>query len=395
MAVARTQERTAPQKFMQGVAVPAESVNGELFMDLTRRKIQLEQSIAYSSAAAPSQLTIPLRKSDILSTILVRFSGTVVITNGAGSTNTTGRWPYDFIKAARLSANGVSNIINASGLKLKIRDAMRNSDLTDRGVQQTFAGTARTQGTLARAAESWGVGSATTGIANGTYNVELEWTVPVAEDEHDLAGSLFLATTTADLTLELSLAPIADLFVTTGGATAVLAGDVQVIPTRYSIPIGPDGQIVVPDLSFFHSLIENGYTALQVGEQQVPVVGQGAGKLLLRVFGQVWNGAGTAALPLAQNKTNFGKQMWRFGTNETPDEFFDGGHMRVDQERRYNCDVGGLWGVFCHEFAGENARRDVVDLSTTSELRLVTTLQSGLTLASAKMEYVTETLFTA
>jgi hypothetical protein len=383
--------RTAPQTYMQGVAVPAESVQPELFMDLTRGKTQLEQVIPFTGQ---SQVTVSLRKSDILSAIQIIFSGQVTIANGAGTTRTTARWPYDLIKACRFSANGVSNIINASGLKLKIREVMRKGDQNDRGVVQTFGGVSRSHGTLAKASESWGVGSNTTGLANGTYDVELEWTVPIAEDEHDLAGSIFLATTTADLTLELSLSPISDLFVTAGGATVTWGAQsqFQIIPTRYSIPV-VDGQIIVPNLQFFHSLIESGYTALQLGENQVPVIGQGAGKMLLRVFGQVWNGSPSA--PLAQTRANFGKQMWRFGTNETPDEYFDGHHMRVTQERRYNSDVGALWGVFCHDYVHENARRDTLDLGTTSEYRLVTTLQSGVALAAPKMEYVTETLFTA
>lgn len=393
MPAVATRERTAPQRYMQGVTVPAEAVNPGLFMDLTRSKTQLESSIPYTGQ---TQITVGLRKSDIVSSIAVYFRGQVTIANGAGSTRTTGRWPYDFIKAARLSANGVSNIINASGWKLKIREVMRKGDISDRGVTQTIGGVARNQGTLSKSSESWGVGQNTTGLANGTYDIELEWIVPVAEDEHDLAGSLFLATTTADVTLELSLAPVTDLFVTAGGATVTFVPgcEFQIVPTRFSVPV-VDGQIVVPDLSFFHSLIENSWTSLLIGEQQIPVVGQGAGKMLLRCFGQIWNGS--PAAPLAMIRQNYGKQMWRFGTNETPDEWVDGQHFRAAQERRYNSDVGGLQGVFSHDFVHENARRDAVDLGTTSELRLVTTLKDTIAggLVNARMEYVTETLFTA
>jgi hypothetical protein len=127
----------------------------------------------------------------------------------------------------------------------------------------------------------------------------------------------------------------------------------------------------------------------------VRLIGQGAGKSLLRTFFQVYNGAGAAAAPLAMTRTNFGKQSWRYANNETPDEFLDGTHLRVDQERRYNSDVGGLWGVGCHDFAHENAFRDVVDMGTTSELRFVTAIQSGVTLTSPALEYVTETVFLA
>lgn len=384
MAVAVT-ERTAPSRYMQGIAVPAEAVRPQEFFARTRRHIGLEKTVPYTGQP---QETFELRKSDILSSILVRFSGQVTIT---GVVNSTARWPYDLI-TARFTANGASNIINCSGLKLKIRDVMKRSDLTDRGVQQTFGGVARTQGTLARASESWGVGSATSALPAGTYDVELEWHVPVAEDEVDLAGAIFLQTSTSDLTLTLDLLPISQLF--TGAGTANLTGSIQVISTKFSIPIGGDGQIVVPDLSVFHSLIQSRVAnGIQTGENELRLIGQGAGKSLLRAFYQVYNG--NPAAPLAMNKTNYGKQMWRYANNETPDEFIDGGHMRTDQERRYNADLGALWGVGCHDFAHENAFRDVVDMGTTAELRLVTNINSAVTLASPALEYVTETVFLA
>jgi len=386
MAGIAVQERNAPQTYMQGIAVPAEAVNPELFFKLTRRHTMLERSVPYTGQ---SQETFELRKSDVLSSILVRFSGQVTI---SGVVNSTARWPYDLI-TARFTANGASNIINCSGLKLKIRDVMKNSDLTDRGVTQTYGNAARSQGTLARAGESWGVGSNSTALAAGTYDVELEWHVPVAEDERDLAGAIFLATSSSDLTLTLDLRPISELF--TGAGTANLTGNIQVISTKFSIPVF-NSSIVVPDLSLFHSLIQSRVTnTIQNGETEHRLIGQGAGKSLLRVFGQVYNGAGAASAPLAMTKQNFGKQMWRYGNNETPEEFIDGHHMRIDQERRYNSDVGALWGVFCHDFAHENVFRDTVDLGTTAELRLVTTVQNSVSLASPALEYVTETVFFA
>lgn len=389
----QTVERQAPARYMQGIAVPAESVRPQEFFARTRRHINLERQFVYNGQP---QETVELRKSDILSSILIRFSGQVVVTPGAGSVATSARWPYDLLRQVRFTANGASNIINVSGLKLKIRDVMKKADLTDRGVVQTYAGVARTQGTLARASESWGVGSNSTALAAGTYSVELEWTVPVAEDEVDLAGAIFLATSSSDLTLTLDFEQLSNLFVVAGGGTAALTGNVQVISTKFSIPIGGDGQIVVPDLSVFHSLIQSRVSnQIQIGENEFRLIGQGAGKSLLRAFYQVYNGAGAAAAPLAMTTANFGKQSWRYANNETPDEFIDGTHLRTDQERRYNVDVGALWGVGCHDFAHENAFRDVVDMGTTSELRLVTTIQSAVALTNPAVEYVTETVFLA
>ncbi|MBN9326217.1 MAG: hypothetical protein BGO38_07925 [Cellulomonas sp. 73-145] len=385
-----TSPTTAPARYMQGIAVPASSVNPTEFFRRTRRHILQEKTFSYTGQ---TQDVVELRKSDILSGVTIRFSGNINVVPGTGTVASLARWPYDFLKTIQFTANGASNVINASGLKLKVRQMMKRGELTDRGVVQTVGGASKTQGTLALASESWGVGSNTSALANGNYSIDLEWFLPVAEDEIDLTGAIFLATSSSDLTLTLNYAPIAELFALTGNGAVTLTGNFQVISQKFSIPVGPDGQIVVPDLSVFHSLIQSRTTALQNGENEVRLVGQGAGKSLLRVFYQLWNGTPTAPVPMTA--ANFGKQSWRYASSETPDEFIDGTHMRVHEERYYGSDVGGLWGVGCHDFANENLFRDVVDMGTTSELRLVSTIQSGVTLASPALEYVIESVFRA
>jgi hypothetical protein len=378
--------QTAQQatRYMQGIAVPAESVRPAEFFARTRRHTTLEKQTAY--AGMGGQDVVEIRKSDILAGLLIKFSGSLVV--GAGVTSTA-RWPYDLIRQVRFTANGQSNIINCSGLKLKARDFMARGDLNDRGVSQTIGGVARTQGTLSQAAELWGVGSNSTLSAN-TYPVELEWWVPVAEDEVDLAGAIFAATSSTDLTLTIDWETVGNLF--TGGVPT-LTGTVQIVATKYSIPIGSNGEIVVPDLSVFHSMIQSRQAAIVNGDNEPRLVGQGIGKSLLRAFYQVWSGATPAPLPM--NATNFGKQAWRFAGNETPDEFVDGQHLREVNERYFGVDLGGLWGFGVHDFAKENAFRDVVDMGTASELRLLINIPSGVTLTGAAVEYVTETVFQA
>ena len=387
-----TATATAPAlHYMQGIAVPASSVRPEEFFARTRRHTLLEKAINYGGQA---QDVFELRKSDILSSIVVRFSGQVVITPGTGTVATTARWPYD-MASFRFTANNASNIIAASGLKLKARELMKRGDLNDRGVSQTFAGVAKTQGTFATASESWGVGSNTSGLAGGTYPIELYWIVPVAEDEVDLAGAVFLATSTADLTLTLDYLPIASLFTLTGNATVALTGTVSATSTKFSIPIGADGQIVTPDLSMFHSLIQSRTTAIQSGDNEYRLIGQGGGKSLLRAYFQTWNGTGAAAVPLAMSAANYGPQSWRYGNAETPDQYMDGQLLREINERQFASDIGGVWGIGCHDFASELEFRDVVDMGTTSDLRLVSNIASGVALTTPVVEYVTETVFRA
>lgn len=382
----------APVRYMQGIAVPAESVRPAEFFARTRRKSIPEFSRPF--AGFGQQDTVELRKDGIIAGLIIKFSGALTVTPGTGTVASTARWPYDLLRQVRFTANGQSNLMNASGLKFKVRDVTARDALNDRGVEQTIGGVVRRQGTLARASEAWGAGSATTGLAAGGP-VELEWFIPVAEDQVDLAGAIFAATSSTDLTLTLDYAQLVDLFTLTGNAAVTLTGDIVVQSIKYSIPIGADGQIVVPDLSLFHSIIQSRQAGgIANGGNELRLIGQGAGKTLLRTFFQVWNGAGAGA-PLALNRTNFGQLAWRYGGNETPDEYPDGQMLRLLNERMYGVDLGGLWGVGVHEFAAENAFRDTVDMGTTSELRTLISIANGVALTNPAVEYVQETIFAA
>lgn len=384
----------APTRTMQGIAVPAESVDPDLFFELTRRHRTPEKSLTYGGGGTTQ--VIELRKADILSSLSLRFVGQIVITTPTGTCNSTAFWPLG-MAGVRFTANGQSNLVNTGqrGLRhLRARDMMRNADQSDRGISQTFGGVAKTQGTLAYAHESWGVGCSQAAIAAGTYPVDLTFPIPIAEDERALLGAIFLQTSTSDLTLSIDEAPITDLFTVTGGATVALTGVWQVEATRFSIPIGPSGGIVIPNLNVFHSIIGTRVAnGISNGENELRVIGQGAGKSLLRIYGQVLSGATQA--PLAMTAQNFGALAWRYGNNETPDLFADGSQMRADMERRYNSDFAGVHGYWCHDFANENVFRDTVDMSTTAELRLLKTIQSGVTLTNPVVEYITETVFLA
>jgi hypothetical protein len=382
---------TGPVRYMQGIAVPSESVRPAEFFARTRRRTFNEGNQTWGGFGG--QNTWELKKSDIIAAAIVRFTGTLTTLKGTGAIGTTARWPYDMLKAVRFTANGASNVINASGLKLKLREYEKRGDLNDRGVQQTIGGATVSQGTLSTAAESWGVGSNTSNLADGSYPVDLYWVVPIAEDEVDLSGAIFAATSSTDLTIQVDMETAANLFTLTNNAAVTMTGNLQTTTIKYSVPLGSDGQIVVPDLSLFHSYIQSRTTQLGTGGNEVRLIGQGAGKTLLRTSFQVWNGSPSA--PLAMTDTNFGEIAWRYGSNETPDDYLSGSILRQINERTYNTDIGGKWGFGTIDFAAENAFRDAVDMGTTSDLRILASIQSGVTLNSAAFEYVQETIFQA
>jgi hypothetical protein len=372
---------------MQGIAIPAAILDKNEFFRRTRRHTQQEKVVPFTLGTS-TQDVVPLRKSDILSEVVLHITGQLTIT---GTTvNSLAAWPYNIIKNLKFTANGASQLISASGWTLRAREIAKDEGLNDRGVVQTIGGTSRNQGTLALGCESWGVGSATPNLTAGNYAVDLVLVVPVAEDPYDLTGAIFLQSATADLTIEINWAQTADLFAVNTG-TVALTGNCQVLTTKQNIPVA-NGAIIVPDLSLFHSLVESREVALQNGENEVRITGQGAGKNVLRILYRHLNG--NPAAPLPMTAANFGLQAWRYATAETPDQFVDGSHMRVAMERAYCSDLGGLAGYGVHEFA-KAGFRDLVDMGTTSELRLVTNILSSVTLSSPKLDYAVESLYSA
>jgi hypothetical protein len=393
MAPRSATAKAAPTMTMQGIEVPTSNVNPKTFFQLTRRQNVAQNTFTYAGLGLVDH--VEMRQTGIVAGVMVKFSGSLVITLNSGTAATTMNWPYNLLKTAKFSANGQSNLINASGQTLKAREIMHRGDLTDRGVIRGVGGaspgTQVQQGTMSLNNESWGVGQNVSAIAGGTYSVELEWWIPVAFDEVTLTGAIFAQTSATNLDLELDWASTTDLFTLTGAATAVLTGTIVAESRLYTIPEVGNGQVVVPDLSVFHSLIESRNTSIGNTVNEVRLAGQGVGKQLMRLFGQLWNGSGAGA-PLPVNATNFGQIGWRFGSNDTPEVWPDGRANAYYTEKLWDCDLSSLQGFFSIDWASENAFRDTVDEGTATELRLLLEVPSGVTLTSPVLKYVQEIL---
>jgi hypothetical protein len=374
---------------MQGIAIPAAIVDPAEFRRRTRRHVQQERKVSFTLGTSTQDI-IPLRRSDILSEITLHITGSLTITPGTGTVASTAEWPYNLIKNVAFSANGVSSLISARGWTLRAREYAKDEGLSDRGVSQTIGGTVRSQGTLSLGCEAWGVGSNTTALgAQTNVPVDLVLTIPVAEDQTDLSGAIFLQTSSAELSVVLNWANLSELFVTTGNGAAAFSGSVEVITTKFEIPT-INGAIVVPDLSLFHSLVETNSPVVSNGENETIVVGQGAGKYVLRVLYQTYNNGA----PLPMTSANFGLQAWRYGTSETPDQWPNGSALRIAMDRAYNTDLGGVLGFGVHEFA-KAGFRDLVDMGVTTDLRLVSQVNNSVTLTNPKLWYAVESVYSS
>lgn len=377
---------------LQGIEVPASSINPELFFRLTRRLTVTQRTFTYAGLGLTDNVQI--LQTGIVSGITVTATGSVTVAVGTGAVATTPKWPYDLLKASRFAANGQSNLINCGGTDLKVRELMARGDLNDRGVVKAiggaFPGTPVQQGTLSLEEESWGIGQNVTGVPNGTYPLDLEWFVPVAFDELHLMGAIFAQTSSTDLNLALDWAPISDLFTLTGTATAVVALTVVVSATLFTIPVAPNGSdVIVPDLSVFHSVISTRYSQVGNGINEIRLSGQGVGRQLLRTWFKTFNG--TPSVPLPVNSTNYGLLGWRYGGNDSPEVWTAGKNLAYRQERTFGVAFGKA-GIGIIDFCNENAFRDSIDMGTASELRLIAEIPSGVALVSPYMQYVQETL---
>jgi hypothetical protein len=371
---------------MQGIAIPAAIVDPAAFRRRTRRHIQQEKKISFTLGQSTQDI-ISLRKADILTEINLHITGSLTITPGTGSVASTAEWPYNLIKKVSFSANGASSLIAARGWTLRAREIAKDEGLSDRGNSQLVGGVTRTNGTLSLGCEAWGVGSNTTGLGAQTVPVDLVLTIPVAEDQFDLSGAIFLQTSSSELSVVLDWAQTSDLFTQVGNGTAAFSGNVEVITTKFEIPT-ENGAIIVPDLSLFHSFVETSTPVLAVGENETIVVGQGAGKYVLRVIYQHYS----SGSPLPMTSANFGLQAWRYGTSETPDQWPNGSTLRIAMERAYNSDLGGVLGFGVHEFA-KAGFRDLVDMGVTSDLRLVSNVVNAPT--NGKLWYAVESVYSA
>lgn len=384
----------APQVTLQGIVVPASAINPQEFMKRTRRQVFLQKTISASNGLGSTD-TITILQTGVLSELLVRLVGSVVVTPNAGTVATNWRWPYDLVRAVRFSANGVANLTNCNGWFLKLRDNLRRGELDDRGVINAVGGaspgTARTQGTLSLASESWGLGQNVTAIGAGTYNFELVIPVSIAHDPVNLLGAIFAQTTSTALELNIDYANLVDLFTLTSNATVTMSWAVFCEAVVFSIPANPAGGIFLPNLSAFHQLIQTkAPNAVSNGNNEIKLAGSGPGRMLMRIMFRTFNGATPVVLPM--NATNYSQPYWRYGGNTTPEQWQDGQDLREQNERLFNSDVGGLEGFGVIDFDSQWSFRDAVDEASASELRFGFSIPNGVSLTSPFTEYCQEVI---
>jgi hypothetical protein len=391
--MAPTMTPSAP--LIQGIAAPQVQVNPELFFAATRRlRYPMRQLTTITGLGSSDSTT--LRQTGIVSGLEVRVAGTITWGGTIAGSSMSYEWPFNLVKAFRLSANGQSNLVNMRGLSVRGLEFLANAKIDDTGISKTFNGTASVIGTLALPCDDWGTSGVntlapnSTVAATGTFTVDLTYFIPVCADYITLIGSVYAQSSATNLTLDIDWNTQAALLTVGGAATFAQALQYSVTGLVYSIP-NVGGAYLVPDLSQFHQLAEFRAPGLGQGLNEPILPGTGTGRRLMRLAFQVYSGATPA--PLAMNAANFTTVGWAYGGSDVPESYPVGQSLRALNVRQAGADIGALWGLAYWDFASQFALRDVVDESATSDLRV----QIGLVAAptSGFAQILQETIFAA
>lgn len=381
----------AGSQVIQGILTPNAVVDPPAFFANTRRqRFTQAPSSSFNGLGGVDQFS--LRQSGIIAAVDIRLAGTLTVTPGSGTVATTSRWPYGVLKRGKLSANNIAQLQNAGGWYFKAREFARTPGLTDRGVIRgsgsSSPGTQIQQGTLSLANESWGVGQNVSAIASGSYAVDITMRMPVAWDMELLGGALFAQTSATDLAFELDYATLADLFTLTGNAAVSLSLTYTVDGIVFDIPRGPNGEVVLPDLSVFHTFVQTNKAGLGQTENEIVLSGQGVGKQLLATYWAWWQGSASPGSPWVLNDTNYGALSWGYGGNQRPEKFPGGSGMAYENERNY-----GTWlanqGIGVWDWATFWAFRDSIDMGSATNIALYVTA-NNLPSSFQQFEYAQE-----
>ena len=385
-----TAQTAAP--LIQGQSAPDVVVNPPLFYAKTRRQ-RFVMSPKVKANIAGGADSVQLKQTGIVAGLEIRVSGSVVFGGTIGTTTPSYNWPH-LVKSFKLGANGQSTLLSARALTMRALEFCSNTDLNDRGISKGFGASTATNGTLALACDDWGTSTSNNvapGVnvpAIGTYTYDVTYFLPVAADQVSLIASVFAQSSATNLTLDTAYYSQAELFSAVGGsATVDFSGiNIDVTGVVYSIP-QVDGKFVIPDLTQFHGVSETFRQDLGQGLNEPPLQGVGAGRKLLRILHNVYS----SAAPLPVTDANYNGLGWAYGGNTVPEVFSGGAKLRALNERQTGVDLGRWWGFALHDFAGQYALRDIVDLGEAANIRTQIGLVNAPTTPQA---YLTiETLF--
>lgn len=348
-------------------------IDAALFAQKTTRFRKSYAPIAWPGFG--SKVTQQIDKYGIVGSLHIFFEGTV--TAGAVAPTVTSGFPWRLPAEIRVSANGLSQLIDFDGLDARaLMHVRRAKSIIDESVFTVPA-------------------------ANAAVPLRLHWEVPLALDEVSLIGAVLAQTDDNNLSVRITTAASADLF--SANAPAI-AGNFYVLASAYEIPeVTQNGRsaLVIPDLRQLHGIFTRDDVLVATGQNVTPLTKTGG--LLLRTLQRIDN-----APP------NFGNADWledavtdhafRFNSKEIPYDYEPAWLLRFLNEEDYSQQLlpssdmpTGITppAYVADDYVSSVAMRDVVNMAAISQPEMLNTITAGYALnAGAKIHTVQEAMVT-
>lgn len=311
--------------------------------------------------------TNQLLQTGVVSKLRVTFQGTLTVAGGAVTTSKA--YPYAMLSQLRLSANGQNDLFSCSGITLHALRNLRYPAFSD-------------------ATDEFPVPAPT--IANGTYDLFLTWEVPIAIDDTTLVGSLYAQSSATNLTVRRLTAQVADLFATVPG-TVSWAGTWTIQETYFLIPFDGEGRQILPDLSRMHSLNEFPVPFTNTGDVIAPLIrteGQ-LSRLLFRLERAA--NAPLSADPAATAASRIDRVRLQYGGNQRPLDWAPAALLQVQNNQDYGSPLP--YNFLALDFLRENPPRDALMMQGVTDLQLVPTVNSAVTVTAGTVTLAQEALF--
>jgi len=336
-----------------------------LFNQLTSREFFNPPSVAIPAFGSYAKFSLP--QTGIIGAINVHVVGTITTTGGTVTVAPTSLYPWDLLGFV-LSGNGQNNFISCDGLDLRIRELVANRAFVD-GVS------------------TWPVAGASPFIAAAAVNFVLDYRIPIAMDDTTLVGALYAQSEATNLTIQLNVRAVSDLFNITAGSLAI-TGNIYFEEEIYDIPYNPNksSQLVIPDLSVLHGIISNeiAVSSASVVDSPLPRINGDMQRLIWYTIDKT-----TATIALTTTaKYNYSALL--YGANKTPYMF----NPQAFLYRRNNRDARVILpdGQYVLDFTADNPARDRVILEGVTNLKLRTSYSTVPTGGSV-VHFAEETLF--
>lgn len=353
------------------------AMNTQVFSENTERNDVPQKTEEYPGFGGTA-IDIPIAKVGVLSGIQIAVEATLKTGGAAGTITPTFRWPWGLIKKGAVTANGQTSLIAPSGLDMRARHSrvFRNprDPITSAPSVNEFGDP--TLATIARGQE---------------FSVFMIYEVPIVHDWFSLTGSLFMQSDQTYAALHLEMPSLAELFTLTESATVELKNaKINVTTTTFDVPFAntQNGRVLlVPDLQWLHGFISNDKAYANNGDVEIPLV-RVSGELLA-VYTYLQNGPGSIIKPSTLEAFRM-----EYGANRIPRNYKPVQHLLYKNADDYNGLIMPECGYVCLDFEADNPSRDLVFPKGVTELKIVPTVKSSVSInANSVAHFAEEALF--